>query len=220
MSTPFESVLSALSESSRADVVAAWGAVETQSDPVSEVMVRALRDVTLRAKLEELLAVSGRTLVRTGPGLWTSGYQDHIAAVLVTEGGDCLTAVDRAVLVVVLVYSVALPRSQGALSRDDWVSAHPTTPVDLKEFNQIGKGAVQESLTRLHAAGLLRRVSTPKQLGVSGASYVPGAQFHRLTPAAKARLQDELILAAGPETALADAIRLRRNHAHNTEGNL
>lgn len=218
MSDPFESTLSALSESNRADVVAAWAAVETQSEPASEMSLRALRDVTLRAKLDELLAISGRTLVRVGSGRWTSGYRDHISVKLVSEGGDQLTAIDRAVLVVVLIYSVAVPRSQGALTSDEWVSTHPTTPVDLKELNQLGKGAVQESLTRLHAAGLLRRVTTPKHLGVSGASYVPGPQFHRLTPAARARLQDELILAAGPETALADAIRLRRNHSQNSEG--
>lgn len=104
------------------------------------------------------------------------------------------------------------------LTRDEWVSTHPTTPVDLKQLNQLGKGAAQESLTRLHAAGLLRRVTTPKHLDVSGASDVPGPQFHWLTPAARARLQDERILAAGPETALADAIRLRRNHSQNYEG--
>ena len=218
MSDPFEYTLSSLSESNRADVVAAWAAVETQSEFASEMSLRALRDVTLRAKLDELLAISGRTLVRVGSGRWTSGYRDDIAAKLVSEGGDQLTDVDRAVLVVVLIYAVAIPRSQGALTRDEWVSTHPTTPVDLKELNQLGKGAVQESLTRLHAVGLLRRVTTPKHLGVSGASYVPGPQFHRLTPAARARLQDELILAAGPETALADAIRLRRNHSQSSEG--
>jgi hypothetical protein len=41
-------------------------------------------------------------------------------------------------------------------------------------------------------------------------AYLPGPQFHRLTEAARRRLQEELILAAGPDTPLAAAIRRRR----------
>jgi hypothetical protein len=44
-----------------------------------------------------------------------------------------------------------------------------------------------------------------------GASYVPGPALLRLTPTARQRLQENLILAAGPDTALATAITVRRN---------
>jgi hypothetical protein len=39
---------------------------------------------------------------------------------------------------------------------------------------------------------------------------VPGPQFHRLTEGARRRLQEELILAAGPDSPLAAAVRARR----------
>lgn len=218
MSDPFDAVLVSLTDSQRSDVVAAWAAVETQQDPVEQASLRALSDVTLRTKLDELLALSGRILVRATQSTWTSGYRDDIAAQLAREGGDWLTRMDRAVLTVVLIYSVAIPRAQGVLARDEWVSDHPTTPVDLRELNQLGKQAVDESLARLRSAGLVRPVTTPKEFGVSGQSYVPGPQFHRLTSEASARLQDELILAAGPESALAEAINLRRGHGPDNTG--
>ena len=43
------------------------------------------------------------------------------------------------------------------------------------------------------------------------ASYVPGPALRRLTPAARQRLQENLILAVGPDTALATAITVRRS---------
>ena len=46
--------------------------------------------------------------------------------------------------------------------------------------------------------------------GPQNTAYLPGPQFHRLTQAARRRLQEELILAAGPDTPLAAAIRRRR----------
>jgi hypothetical protein len=47
---------------------------------------------------------------------------------------------------------------------------------------------------------------------------VPGPQFHRLTPAARRRLQEELILAAGPDSPLAAAIRARRRGRERDQG--
>ena len=41
------------------------------------------------------------------------------------------------------------------------------------------------------------------------ASYIPGPQLQRLTPAARRRLQDQLILAAAPASPIAEAIRAR-----------
>ena len=52
----------------------------------------------------------------------------------------------------------------------------------------------------------------PGAPGQQGTAYLPGPQFHRLTEAARRRLQEELILAAGPDTPLAAAIRRRRAH--------
>jgi DNA-binding IclR family transcriptional regulator len=62
------------------------------------------------------------------------------------------------------------------------------------------------ALSRLAAVGLVRLVRG----GETDGGYVPGPQLLRLTPAARERLQDQLILAAAPDHPLASAIRDRR----------
>ena len=55
----------------------------------------------------------GRTLVQAGPARWTSGYRDDIAAGLAAGGGTACRSTDRAVLILVLIHAVAIPRSRG-----------------------------------------------------------------------------------------------------------
>jgi DNA-binding IclR family transcriptional regulator len=89
---------------------------------------------------------------------------------------------------------------------------------ELQRRTQLPRGELRQSLGRLRAAGLVRVV--PARLrpgnGAHGTAYLPGPQFHRLTEAARRRLQEELILAAGPDTPLAAAIRRRRSHENST----
>lgn len=171
----------------------------------------ALQDAALRHLLDQMLHRAGRIRVNAGAYLWTSGYRDDIAAELAANGWGILPPLERAVLTLVLIHSVAIPRAEGRLTGDDWQSPYPTTPTRLRKLSQVhGQRRLSEALQWLRAAGLVRAVrgADPE---MSGASYVPGAALRRLTPAACQRLQENLILAAGPDTALATAITVRRS---------
>ena len=209
MTSFFDPVLADLPERHRDEVLAAFAAVENSPEPVPEAVAVALRDATLRRSVEEMLNLTGRTLVRAGAGRWTSGYRDDIAARLTAGGAHGLPATDRAVLTLVLIHSVAIPRTEGTLAGDSWVDGTPTPVEELQRRSQLPRGELRQSLGRLRAAGLVRVV--PARLG-QGTAYLPGPQFHRLTETARRRLQEELILAAGPGTPLAAAIRRRRQH--------
>lgn len=208
----FDAAVADLPERHRDEVLAAFSALENAWEPLHESRCLALRDATLRRCLGGLLHQLGRVLVPVGPHLWTSGYRDDVAAVLAAEGGGP-SAVDRAVLVLVLVHSVAVPRSEGALDRDTWVSPHATPLDELLRYTQVPRGELRAALSRLRAAGLV--VLAPgRGRGVGqAAAYVPGPQLHRLTPAARRRLQEDLVLAAAPDGPLAAAVRARRGAA-------
>ena len=171
-----------------------------------EVLLLALRDATLRRSLEQILHEVGRTLVKVGGSHWTSGYRDDVRAELTKDGWNPLDRIDRAILTVVLLHSVAIPRSEGGLDADTWTSPHPTPPDEIFRHSHLPREETRTALGRLRAAGL---VQIDRRRGTG---YVPGPQFSRLTPLARRRLQEELILAAGPDTPLAAAIRIRRLH--------
>lgn len=208
MSGLFDDLLQPLGDKQRDALVAAWGALEYGSEPASEA---ALRDAALRHLLDQMLHRTGRTLVHAGASLWTSGYQDDIAAELAANGWGVLPPLERAALTLVLIHSVAIPRAEGRLAGDDWQSPHPTTPTRLRKLSQVhGQRRLSDALQWLRAAGLVRAVrgADPE---MTGASYVPGPALRRLTLAARQRLQENLILAVGPDTALATAITVRRS---------
>ncbi|HEY6794572.1 MAG TPA: hypothetical protein VI248_07805 [Kineosporiaceae bacterium] len=206
----FDRVLGELPDRHRDEVLAAFAAVEHAAHPVPESTLLALRDATLRAALQRLLAGLGRTLVQPAPQEWTSGYRDDVAAELLRCDGQRLPVVDRAVLVLVLVHSVAIPRSQGALDRDSWASVHATPLEELQRYSQLPRTEVRAALARLRAAGLVQLVPERGRGSGQGGAYLPGPQLQRLTPAARRRLQEELVLAAAPDTPLAAAVRARR----------
>ncbi|WP_433430919.1 hypothetical protein [Nonomuraea sp. CA-141351] len=123
------------------------------------------------------------------------------------SAGARLGVSERAVLTLVLVHSVAIPRAEGLLPEDSWLSPHPTPVEELRRHTQLPIGELEAALRVLRHSGLLSQVKAGEEAG----GYVPGPQFHRLTPAARRRLQEELILAAGPNTPLATAVRARRS---------
>ncbi|MEO3869278.1 hypothetical protein ABGB18_10650 [Nonomuraea sp. B12E4] len=253
-SAEFDDLLGAYDERRRAELVAAFMAVEYAAEPVQEVRLAALRDPALRHTLSEMLARRGRTLIQHRDR-WISGYDDTIAATLAAteheppataavssgpgdvpddseatasarhtaaadegtgaragtgvnaEAGVRLGVSERAVLTLVLVHSVAIPRAEGLLPEDSWLSPHPTPVDELRRHTQVPIGELEAALRTLRHAGLLGQVKAGEEAG----GYVPGPQFHRLTPAARRRLQEELILAAGPSTPLAAAVRARRS---------
>lgn len=213
----FDQVLAELDERHRDEVLAAFAAVEHGRGPVPEAGLAALRDATLRRHLQRLLERVGRTLVPVGGGQWTSGYDDDITARLTDEGWQSLPAVDRAVLVLVLIHSVAIPRSQGLLGGDAWTSAHPTSADELVKYAQLPRSDIRPALQRLRAAGLVQSAPWRGRAPDAGTAYLPGPALHRLTPAARQRLEHQLILAAAPESPLAASIRARRT-SPDTDG--
>ncbi len=193
--------LSDLPDGQREEVMAAFVAVEHGAAPVAEVQFLALRDATLRARVQRLAHQVGRVLVPLPGQRWTTGYRDDLAAELSADPG--LSTIDRAVLCLVLIHSVAIPRSLGKIVDDSWVSTEPTALTELFSYSKLPKGEVTAALQRLRAAGLV-------SVSRSQSAYLPGPQLFRLTTEARHRLQEELILAADPASPLATAIRSRR----------
>ncbi|QXJ20476.1 hypothetical protein AGRA3207_001198 [Actinomadura graeca] len=215
MSEVFEPLLRSFDERRRAEVVAAYMAVEHAAEPVPEVRFAALREPALRRAVEEMLALGGRTLVRSDQTRWISGYRDDVAAELAREPGCVPPVRERAVLALVLIHSVAIPRAAGLLADDSWLSPHPTPLDELRRRTQLPVGELEAALRRLRLAGLVSQVKAGAD---DAGGFVPGPQFHRLTAGARRRLQEELILAAGPDSPLAAAIRARRRGRERDQG--
>jgi hypothetical protein len=215
--TIFDTVLADLNERHRDEVMAAFAALEHGREPVAEAQLLALRDATVRRDLQRLLHRMGRTLVRVGSTHWTSGFRDDVTAQLAAEGATAQSRVDRAVLVLVLIHSVAIPRSQGLIGGDSWTSGHPTSVDELTRYTQLPRGEIRPALQRLRAAGLVQIApARGRATTTDGPAYLPGPALHRLTKPARERLEHELILAAAPDSPLAAAIRARRPAASTT----
>ncbi|MGV9772634.1 hypothetical protein [Streptosporangium sp. NPDC003464] len=196
-----EDLLGPFDERRRAEIVAAFMAVEHAAEPVHEARLPALRDPVLRRTLAEMLQRRGRVLIQDREA-WTSGYAPETAA----ETGTTVGEAERAVLVLVLIHSVAIPRADGLLPADSWLSPFPAQLEELRRHTRLPIGELEAALRTLRHAGLVTQVKAGEEAG----GYTPGPQFHRLTPQARRRLQEELILAAGPHTPLAAAVRANR----------
>lgn len=170
--------------------------------PVPPAYYRALAETPLRIVVEQVLAASGRTLLAVGGGYLT-GYSDEIRHRLAHEGIGVLPREDRAVLTLILLFSVAVPRASGTVLPEQlWTQGTPVPREQLKDC-QVSDVALTGALQRLADADLVRRTRT---------GYVLGHQFLRLTPAVGAELFERLILLADPDSALAESIRRRRAH--------
>ncbi|MCP2336286.1 hypothetical protein [Actinomadura rupiterrae] len=218
MSEAFEPLLRSYDERRRSELVAAYMAVEHAAEPVPEARFAGLREPASRRTVEAMLNLSGRTLIRADRTSWTSGYRDEVAAELARDPACVPPAGDRAVLALVLIHSVAIPRAAGRLPDDTWLSPHPTPLEELRRRSQLPIGELESALRRLRLAGLVTQVRADGRTdGADAGGFVPGPQFHRLTPAARRRLQEELILAAGPDSPLAATIRARRRSRERAE---
>jgi hypothetical protein len=192
--------LDGLPQQRQADVLAALCALETDSRPVLAISYRALAEPALREVVRRMLATAGRVLVEAGTR-YTSGYDDGIAGRLANEGIGVLPPDDRAVLTLVLLFSVAIPRAEGTLAPEaPWSRGIPVSRERLYG-TKVPKGIVKAALQHLQDAGITRNI---------GDSVRPGPQFDRLTPAMSVTIFEELLLLADPQGPLADAIRRRR----------
>lgn len=195
-------LLAGCSDAVRADILAALAAVECAEAPVSGGDFVALGDPALRRVVQKLLTASGRTLIEHADG-WLSGYRDDIADRLAAEGLGILSPKDRAVLALVLLHTVAIPRARGRITSDDWTEAVPTTVEELERNRHLTQKDIRASLRRLRTAGILR----PGQRAL----IAPGPQFLRLTAERSSRLSEDLVLLCQPTGMLADVIRRRRD---------
>jgi hypothetical protein len=198
--------LALLSDRQQADVLAALAAIETADTPVPAIGFRALIDPALRATVQDCLNRAGRTLIDAGDG-YLSGYDDRIGARLAADGLGVLSRQDAAVLTLVLLHSVAIPRARGDLGSKDWRDGQPVTKEQLAK-SRLPKKVINASVQRLRDAGILR---------YAGRRWLaPGPQFDRLTPAASDAIWEGLILAAAPHGMEAETIRRRRERrAHD-----
>ncbi|WP_330343401.1 hypothetical protein OHA09_36010 [Streptomyces longwoodensis] len=182
--------------------------METARLPVPAARFRALAEVPLRRVVEEVLAASGRTLLGVGEG-FLSGYDDMVRARLADEGVGVLPREDRAVLTLVLLFSVAAPRAGGSvLPQALWTQGVPVNRERLKQ-SAVPDRVVDAALSRLAAADLVR---------TTGSGIVLGSQLLRLTPAAQADLFEQLVLLAEPHGVMAESIWRRRARVASQEG--
>lgn len=201
--------ITSLDPGQETDVRAALSALELARDPVPGETFKGLSDPSLRAEVASRLQASGRVLL-TADGGYFSGYDDSIADRLVEKGAGVLEPTDRAVLTLVLLLTVAVPRAKGRISGSDWTDAQPTSTDELALNRHLSKRAIRSSVRRLRAAGIL----PPGH----GAPIAPGPQFLRLTQRRGARLWEELVLLCKPDGTMADVIRRRRRRAAQVGG--
>ncbi|MEU9891207.1 hypothetical protein [Sphaerisporangium sp. NPDC051011] len=196
-----------LSERRQDQVNAAVAALDNARTPIPPNLFPALAEPALRRVVKDVLAASGRVLI-THPNGLISGYDDTVAARLAEEGLGILPATDRAVLAIILIFSVAIPRAEGELPPEaPWTNGRPV-PDEKFDGIAIRAGQVRDTLQRLTDADLVRVIP--------GKGRVLGAQFHRLTPQATSFLFEQLVLLADPYGSLADSIKRRRTQQYRT----
>ena len=191
-----------LDERTRGEVLAAIAALDSSDAPVPEASYAALSDGGLRELVRQALREAGRCLLAREEGLWTSGYDDHVADELVGAGIGGLEPVDRAVLALVLLHTVAIPRAQGRIADPDWTVAEGIDRATLHQSRALPNGEIDRSLRRLQARGILRRGHR--------AEIRPGPQFLRLSEERSKSLWEDLVLLCKPDGAQASQIARRR----------
>ena len=184
----------------------AIGALEIADGLVPSGVFPALEDPALRKTVTARLEECGRTLIGVGDG-WTSGYRDDVADALIELDIGVLAPEDRAVLVLILLRTVAIPRARGSRAGETWANTGGVrgTSVDELALNRnISKTQIKESVRKLSAHGLVDR---PRGM------LLPGPALLRLTAQRSAQLWENLLLLAAPDSLYADAIRSRRTNA-------
>ncbi|SCL29827.1 hypothetical protein GA0070615_1521 [Micromonospora aurantiaca] len=184
-------------------VRAAAAALEMARGAVARTDVPALADPALRRSLEHSLAACGRILISTPEGNWITGFPDSVADVLVEAEAGTLSRTERAVLALVLLRTVAIPRAHGHHHHEHWtVTTRPTTIDELATNRRLTRRQIRDGVRGLRAAGYL---ATTK-----AGHYVPGPALQRIGAARAASLWEDLVLLGRPDGHMAAKIRSRR----------
>jgi biotin operon repressor len=184
-------------------VRAAVTALENAQGPVARSDLSMLADPAIRHATENALAGCGRALILTPQGSWTTGYPDHIARTLAREQAGTLGREQRAVLALVLLRAVAIPRAQGRLDGAWTSSSHPVTLDELAANRQVSRTKISDGLQGLRAAGYIASTSS--------GGYILGPAMARLSPEGVEALWEDLIVLARPNGYMAERIRARRS---------
>ncbi|MFI9262231.1 hypothetical protein ACIGT4_31705 [Streptomyces sioyaensis] len=177
--------------------------LETARVPLPRASLPMLADPALRARVEAALGRCGRQLLQTEEGNWVTGFLDPVTDALVAEGVGTLGEVERAVLALVLLHTVALPRAKGRHRHSRWTGeSHTVTLAVLASNRKITKTAISTALRRLKGAGLVAEKTAGR--------YLPGPALDRLTAERSNLLWEDLVLVGRPDGHLAAAIRRRR----------
>jgi hypothetical protein len=177
-------------------------ALETAEGPIRRADLPMLADPAIRAAVETALARCGRTLLSVGPHSWITGYPAAIAAALARDEVGILQPTERAVLAVVLLHTVAIPRARGIHLDDTWTSNNPVQLDTLIANRAIKRKDAVAALRGLRRAGF---VVTAREGG-----YLPGPAMLRLTPVQRNLLWEDLILIGRPTGYMARRIREQR----------
>jgi hypothetical protein len=184
-------------------------ALEVAAVPLTAKHWPDLGDPAVRAEIDRRLRRAGRQLLTVAlhgddsdPDTvgYISGYDDAVADRLAQERRPALTEQDLAVLAMVLLYGVLLPRAAGRLPGSSWATGVPVAREQLSNNRHLRDRQIDESLTRLRAAGLV------------GRGNVPGPAWWRLSPQRQTLLWQNVVLLCRPGGALAAEIRRQRAH--------
>jgi DNA-binding transcriptional ArsR family regulator len=178
-------------------------ALETARGPLARSDLTPLADPAIRAQAAHALAGCGRQLLCTPEGNWITGYPDPVAQALIAEGSGVPSRAERAVLALVLLHTVAIPRARGHHRHARWANtSHPVTADELALNRAITKTTIRHALRKLRTAGLVAEAAPGR--------YIPGPALERLTAHRAEALWEDLILIGRPDGHLAAAIRQRR----------
>jgi hypothetical protein len=179
-------------------------ALEVATAPLTAKHWPDLGDPAVRAEIDRRLRRAGRQLLTIdlnshdhGSVGYISGYDDPAADRLAQEPQPGLTEQDLAVLAMVLLHGVLLPRADGRLPGSSWATGLPVARDQLHN-RHLRDRQIDESLTRLRAAGLV------------GRGNLPGAALWRLSPQRQTLLWENVVLLCRPGGALAAEIRRQR----------
>ncbi len=117
----------------------------------------------------------------------------------------CLMArVERAVLALILLRTVAIPRAQGLHQHDGWAGGeHSVTLEELVRNRHLSRAAITGALRGLRAVGYVAMTAS--------GGYIPGPALARLSAVGREALWEDLLLLARPHGYMAERIRVRRN---------
>lgn len=195
-----------LSQSELAAVTYAIAVLDQSHGLVPAGVVPVLTHPDLRLLVDAQLDAVGRVVVEhhnadgTVAG-YSSGYADDIAEQLAAEGLGVLLPLDRAVVALVLLWTVAMPTVQGRPPLR-WSAAEPVKLEQLHHNRPLGKERVRDTVNRLHDVHVL--------VNGRAAGVRLGPVFDRLTPAQRHRIEEDLFMLAAPDDPVATTLRRRR----------